>query len=667
MDETTMDETTKLMDILFPALSDPMMKVLGLALSPESMRSLRLHLWRILAEEGLVDGSAGCEQEVSVNALEELQLDETQRISLLLKVPVEQKLRDADSSFVEMLRESKSESLLERILGKSWNEMDPTELVDKVQDIVLEVVMKDLIPSEQKDTKSGMLLSRLHGIHGDFLLAYIVGREPEGAPSFLRTILLKAKRDRMDPDEVGDAEIWRMNVLERAPKNVVSTFQSLLPPVQTSLLYDAVFAVADELDRSILTFTRTLANGSAAEGWELDEVMQKHKADEKFISRVSSMLIVGVMKMQSRVSDAGRMKPNEEVDTSTKDKELLLSLLPDLSKKDKEFIHLMDSTKVNEALKKVYDSTVMRMPEEVKREISFVARAKQMTGNVDVEKEFLEEKEFLRRLAKDEELKRELFGDGKVKLQFQDLKELGDKELKRKCQEAKRALKNDTARCYCTGCGTKKKSTELMECSGCFSVWYCCTACQTADWKKSHKKQCKSLKSKWIATSNAGAYEEADIPAVCLSVPPSLTGYSKHVTLMLPLWDIQDKKRCLFIKNDLACDLYTIAYNVRNYFKLERLRGKADPEAVGNMCQDVFLLYLHGYKDTEGNAIDRIPAKNARTALDNSFMIYQHHTPVPKGWKIPEEDRPFIPAHDLAKLEKGIEYVRKTMGERDAI
>lgn len=45
----------------------------------------------------------------------------------------------------------------------------------------------------------------------------------------------------------------------------------------------------------------------------------------------------------------------------------------------------------------------------------------------------------------------------------------------------------------CANCGGVENTKR---CSGCKSVWYCSTKCQTIDWKANHKKQCKKLKNK---------------------------------------------------------------------------------------------------------------------------------------------------------------------------
>ena len=88
---------------------------------------------------------------------------------------------------------------------------------------------------------------------------------------------------------------------------------------------------------------------------------------------------------------------------------------------------------------------------------------------------------------------------------------------------------------------------------------------------------------------------------------------------------------------------------------------------VGNMCVDVFSLYLLGFKGMDGKGIREVEEAEFVSRCRDFAMGYQHYTPVPKGWKIPDRDRPYISAFDLSELEKGIKDVRARMGEREAL
>jgi hypothetical protein len=135
---------------------------------------------------------------------------------------------------------------------------------------------------------------------------------------------------------------------------------------------------------------------------------------------------------------------------------------------------------------------------------------------------------------------------------------------------------------------------------------------------------------------------------------------------LLPLWDLQDKKECRSIQRDLKESQAFIVRNVKGYFNIERMGGTTTIEMVGNMCQDVFFLYYLGYKDMDGNTI-RVGTANDKINRDKFAMVYHHYTPVPKGWEIPAENRPYIPPKNLALFEAGIAWVRKNVGERDAL
>lgn len=45
----------------------------------------------------------------------------------------------------------------------------------------------------------------------------------------------------------------------------------------------------------------------------------------------------------------------------------------------------------------------------------------------------------------------------------------------------------------CSACGTKEK--PLLACGGCTSIWYCSRECQIADYRKTHKEKCASMRN----------------------------------------------------------------------------------------------------------------------------------------------------------------------------
>lgn len=72
------------------------------------------------------------------------------------------------------------------------------------------------------------------------------------------------------------------------------------------------------------------------------------------------------------------------------------------------------------------------------------------------------------------------------------------KEHKEVCNDTiekrKYPLFKDAARFTCASC-FKKSVKELKHCAGCKSVYYCSQACQKADWKLTHKKECGEIVS----------------------------------------------------------------------------------------------------------------------------------------------------------------------------
>ncbi|KAI8988069.1 hypothetical protein BDF20DRAFT_304185 [Mycotypha africana] len=60
--------------------------------------------------------------------------------------------------------------------------------------------------------------------------------------------------------------------------------------------------------------------------------------------------------------------------------------------------------------------------------------------------------------------------------------------------------------CAATHAKGKENSAPLMACGACRSIWYCSRECQVADYKVSHKQQCKKLQE--LKKSTAAAKEE---------------------------------------------------------------------------------------------------------------------------------------------------------------
>ena len=148
----------------------------------------------------------------------------------------------------------------------------------------------------------------------------------------------------------------------------------------------------------------------------------------------------------------------------------------------------------------------------------------------------------------------------------------------------------------------------------------------------------------------------------------NFTGYEKEVLLLLPLWDLQDQKCCQYVQKAMKHNQERVVRDLKTFFKVERLGGETNLEMVGNMCIDALYLYWLGYKDVNGNGIRELSRAEAESSLASSRkMCYQHFTKVPKGWRIPAEDRPYIPPAVLEQVEEGIEWVRKNTGEREAL
>ena len=69
------------------------------------------------------------------------------------------------------------------------------------------------------------------------------------------------------------------------------------------------------------------------------------------------------------------------------------------------------------------------------------------------------------------------------------------------------SLRRSQVNCAGPGCNLQQRpdGTPLDQCAGCLRTYYCCVACQTADWKRKggHKAECKALAAEWKAAGAA--------------------------------------------------------------------------------------------------------------------------------------------------------------------
>ena len=80
------------------------------------------------------------------------------------------------------------------------------------------------------------------------------------------------------------------------------------------------------------------------------------------------------------------------------------------------------------------------------------------------------------------------------------------KESKAASNEADASLRRVQNRCAAPGCAARLRpdGAPLDQCAGCLRTYYCSVACQTADWKAGHKKECKVLAAESAVAAAAG-------------------------------------------------------------------------------------------------------------------------------------------------------------------
>ena len=358
---------------------------------------------------------------------------------------------------------------------------------------------------------------------------------------------------------------------------------------------------------------------------------------------------------------------------SEEDQSLLLSFVRDWSEEDKRIIHAFSPQQIRDILETLFEAAI-KIPSIDNKNISKMAGISKMAEGATMGSK----KKLLRALA-DREETRQYFADSIRTNIIHKHRNGMDEELRASYKAAKRANKQDRAKNpiqKCAGCGTSKPVTELQKCVKCLSVWYCNRSCQVRHWKNGHKKECKALTSARMNASHHhasldGVKRLPQLPSCVLELSPNLTGYHGAAYIVVPSWDMQDKAYHSWARKELKHMQSLIIKNIRAYFKVETLGGDTTGEMVGNMCQDSFTLFILGYTGPDGNDIrllegdELVAVKMGRTKKDS--MMYPWHTRVPKGWTIPAEAVRLMDAETFKELQRGIEFIRNTYGERDAL
>ena len=111
----------------------------------------------------------------------------------------------------------------------------------------------------------------------------------------------------------------------------------------------------------------------------------------------------------------------------------------------------------------------------------------------------------------------------------------------------------------CDSC--KKEKPDLKKCSGCKSVRYCSTICQSKDWGP-HKSDCKKLDQERLSKlEGTSVSEEVAICDICEKEKPDLKKCSK-------CWTVQYCSEICFDKHELECSKNQSSKRILKFMKL---------------------------------------------------------------------------------------------------
>ena len=273
-------------------------------------KSIHQQLWTLAMEDDASAADQPMPSKLLVQKIRRADWDERNEWMKELKLSPQQETWN--TQFLECFVDGQSEKFKEYV----WQQFSAgraSELLNNTMDI--------LLYNSQMETDSicAALMARLKGLQGFFVLG-IVSMKKEVSDKIFWSQRLRIEREMLTSEEVADMERWRKTALDNAPESVRLYYESLREPIRHNILFDAVLSVADTEEKAKLLSKR--GNGSSEEEmWELDFFMAA-TADEKFVERVASMVVVGAMKLQAQGDSLGFCEPLEE--SHNEDKELLL-------------------------------------------------------------------------------------------------------------------------------------------------------------------------------------------------------------------------------------------------------------------------------------------------------------------------------------------------------
>lgn len=232
---------------------------------------------------------------------------------------------------------------------------------------------------------------------------------------------------------------------------------------------------------------------------------------------------------------------------------------------------------------------------------------------------------------------------------------------KGKCLIAEAQDNHEESEVTCEECGTKGTKAKLMKCSQCLSVFYCSKDCQKKDWKKNHKKVCKTLlDARREASTNdldrAMSKNMPRIPWVGIALSGNLTGFGKEVVCHVAPWLLNDKEERKLVEAE-TYSTSQVAECVEWFFRQYQASSKAASEMttldIGNMCLDAVILFWRKYP-----GVRQISIREGMFGLDKFLHEFYLYSPIPEGWTLDSIYTDHLPPEAVAEMKAEIEKLR---------
>jgi hypothetical protein len=334
-------------------------------------------------------------------------MSETELVKLMLQIEVDHTGNDNSAVFLDILLEGLPDCMQE------FRDIMPIEEAPHwINTFFFPLVLHWY---ENTASRSSMLFWSLRGQRSLVLIHILQKWEPLRKLALVDVWHLSMAHNSRDIVDIPKPVCWRETLLKEAPEDVRSFFGELPVFEKRTLLFNSISAVIDSnYDKMIMEMSR----GCKFEDYVFDVIMKD--VDAKSIARVSSLVIVGVMKIQSHQSDFTTSMAQD-----SQDRELLLELFIGAPKRTKTEIEILPPEDTECLLLGLFDKVCGE---------GTISHSLPQT-HIPIATD--QKKSFMRSIAKDKNLCRKMFSNIEVMSPTHPVKKIGT-EIQRS-QESREA------------------------------------------------------------------------------------------------------------------------------------------------------------------------------------------------------------------------------------